>query len=378
MPKESIVISDAIEKIKEEIQQLQLILAALTAERDDLKYHICPELTARYAREIGEYEHRLKCQRIMILEMKRRIEIARAALNREKTISREAVDQQVEKEYEEFHQKVDEEYQKAQEAKQEQERREQQQRQYQQQWQEKYGGRKGKKQAGEGNSESWQSEENGEANGDGAYGGNGDTNGDETCGSTGVGDQNSEQSENNRTAGEGTDGQNASQSTEDAGSDTKEMPNPKEMFRKIVKKLHPDMNPDITEREKELFSKAVKAYQDGDVVTLQEIYDEVFGDGSDAPVDKEMSYDDLVELRDKLKDRIEEVKEEIEDIKASFPYTRKEFLDDEDAVAAEQKKLEDLIHKYEDTWKDLTKMLQDINEEMEALKHKQTATQKEV
>lgn len=363
MSGENIVISDAYEKIKEDIQKLQLILAALTAERDDLKYHICPELSARYAREIGEYEHRIKCQRTMIQEMRRRIEIARAALNREKTVSQEAVDEQIEKEYGEFHQKVEEEYKKAQKARKEQERREQQQRQYEREWREKYGDRWRKERSGKEGDEGCQSGEEREAgkkrdeNADGANAGH------EEKAYDGQGD-----GEHGSTR-EKQDGQ---QSAEGAETDRKGMPNPKEMFRKIVKKLHPDMNPDITEREKELFTKAVKAYQDGNLVILQEIYDEVFGDGSDTPADKEMSYDELVELRDKLKKRIEEVKEEIEDIKGSFPYICKSFLDNEDAVAAKQKELEDLIHRYEEAWTSLTKMLADINEEMEELKRRQS------
>ncbi len=367
---ETIVVSDACERIKEEIQQLRMILAALTAERDDLKYHTCPELTARYAREIGEYEHRIKCQRIMILEMKRRIEIARAALNREKTVSQEAVDEQVEKEYEEFHRKVEEEYQKAQEAKEEQERREQQRRRYEQQWQEKYGDRWEKEQSAKENDGEQQTGEEAQTEADR----------DKIDGADGADAEKQENGQNDRDTGEeagregaaeDAEGAEKAEGTGGAEAEDKGIPNPKELFRKIVKKLHPDMNPDITEREKELFSKAVKAYQDGDLVTLQEIYDEVFGDGSDAPPDKEMTYPELVELRDKLQSRIKEVKEEIDIIKESFPYTSKEFLDDEEAVAARQQELEEQIHQYEETWKNLTKILADINEEMEELRNRQ-------
>lgn len=40
-------------------------------------YHVCPELQAKYAREIGDYQNRANYQELMILELKRRIEIAR-------------------------------------------------------------------------------------------------------------------------------------------------------------------------------------------------------------------------------------------------------------------------------------------------------------
>lgn len=86
-----IIISDSYAKLTEEIQGLKQVLAALTEERDDLLYHICPELAARYARNVGDYVNRINYQKITILEMKRRIELARAALNREKTVSQESI-----------------------------------------------------------------------------------------------------------------------------------------------------------------------------------------------------------------------------------------------------------------------------------------------
>lgn len=49
-----IIVSDALAKLKEEIRLLKAKLAELLQERDDLIYHICPELRAKYAAEIGD------------------------------------------------------------------------------------------------------------------------------------------------------------------------------------------------------------------------------------------------------------------------------------------------------------------------------------
>ena len=125
-----IIISDAMEKLKDEIRILKAALAELLQERDDLIYHICPQLRARYAAEIGDYQNRANYQELLILELKRRIEIARAALNREQSISEEEVDKQIEKEYQEFHQKVDEEYQKSKKYQEEQAQKEEKRRYY--------------------------------------------------------------------------------------------------------------------------------------------------------------------------------------------------------------------------------------------------------
>ena len=59
----------------------------------------------------------------------------------------------------------------------------------------------------------------------------------------------------------------------DTKSKEKPLPSAKELYRKIVKKLHPDMNPDVTEHELELFHRATKAYEEGDIMTLQAIYE---------------------------------------------------------------------------------------------------------
>lgn len=342
---EAIIRSDAYGDLKEEIQKLQLVLANVTSERDDLKYHVCPELEARYAQEIGDFQNRINYQKIIILETKRRIEIARAALNREKTISREDVDKKVHEEYQDFHKKVDEEFRKAEQAKREQREREERQRQYRKKWQEQFGG--GSDGNGSGDSTSGGGDRkdgtSGGENGGGSYG----------TGSSGHGNS----------GGTGDNGDGGS-----GGANKHEVPNLKELYRKIIKRLHPDVNPNITEREKELFNKAVQAYENGDVVTLQEIYDEVFGDDISQEAQKELSYEELAALRDKLKERIEHILAEIEAIRQRFPYTEKEFLDDPEAVKEKREELERQIRANEETLRRLLKILEEIGQEMEELR----------
>ena len=45
----------------------------------------------------------------------------------------------------------------------------------------------------------------------------------------------------------------------------------KMLYRKLVKILHSDMNPDRTDAQKELFEHAVTAYKNGDLATLRMI-----------------------------------------------------------------------------------------------------------
>lgn len=48
--------------------------------------------------------------------------------------------------------------------------------------------------------------------------------------------------------------------------DNKEL---KKLYRKIVKALHPDINPDVSEAQVQLFDNAVSAYKNGDLGTLR-------------------------------------------------------------------------------------------------------------
>lgn len=305
---DAIIVSDACRRIEEEIQRLRMVLASLTAERDELRCHICPELEARYAQAVGDLQIRIHLQEILIQEFRISIELARAALNREKVISREEIEDQVRRRYQTFHDRVGEERRKAERAKREQKERERRQRQYERAWRDRYGGDAGKE----------ASREDGHAKGK-------------------------------------------------AGR----MPDAKELYRKLVKRLHPDMNPDGTEREKELFRRAVKAYQEGDIATLQEVYDEVFGDETAADTGwKARSYEELTALRDRLKEQIRLLQEEIRAIRESFPYSMKEMLDDPAAVAAKREELQRQISRNDEALKRLDGISKEIVREMEALRKK--------
>lgn len=328
---EEIVVSDACGDLKKEIQVLRMLLASLTAERDDLRYHVCPELEARYASEIGGLENRMNFLKIKIAEMKRRIEIARAALNREKTVSREDMDRQVHREYQKFYDALNEAFRRAEQARKHEDRRRERQKQYEEEWQREYGSGR--------------------------------------C----EGQKNSASREGTSTAYKSTaraDHNGAGMDSDDAVNQKQEMPDAKALFRKIVKRIHPDANPNCTERQKELFREAVRAYQEGDVATLQKIYDEVFAGDVPETEDRELTYEELLALRERLQAQIAKLQEEIAKIRNSFPYTKKAMMDNPEAVAKKQRQLKETIRSLEETLARLGDMLADIEKEMEELSSK--------
>ena len=52
----------------------------------------------------------------------------------------------------------------------------------------------------------------------------------------------------------------------------------KKLYRRIVKAMHPDLHPDQDEKTKELFKRAMAAYEEGDLQTLEEIAQIIDGD----------------------------------------------------------------------------------------------------
>ncbi len=329
---EELVVSDVMQQLKDEIRRLKTTLSELLQERDDLLYHICPKLRAAYAKEIGDYQIRANRLELTILELKRRIEITRAALNREKSISEEEVDEQVDREYQDFHEQVDREYRKSKRYQEEQARKEERSKAYREQWEKQHR----------------HNEDQHQQNGD-----------------------QERQSEDQRRQNGGQERQSEDQNAGEKDDFSKKQapPSAKELYRKIVKRLHPDMNPNATERELELFRRAAIAYEDGDIETLQQIYDEVFGldaEESSGPV----TLEELTAQRERLTEQIAAVTEEIYGIRHEFPYTQKEFLEDMDAVREKQEAILQLIREYEAEIERLQKLLEDVNREMEELKNR--------
>ena len=101
----------------------------------------------------------------------------------------------------------------------------------------------------------------------------------------------------------------------------------KKTYKNIVKKLHPDINPSVTKAEKELFYHATEAYKDGDLASLEIIYDIVCKE--EDKEDKAFSGKNPEEEVKRLEDLVNQVEDNIDLIKSIPPYTWKILLEDE-------------------------------------------------
>ena len=123
--------------------------------------------------------------------------------------------------------------------------------------------------------------------------------------------------------------------------DNKEL---KKLYRKIVKALHPDINPDVSEAQVQLFDNAVSAYKNGDLGTLR-IIGEMVGNNP-LPEQHKDAMTQLVEERERLQGLLKSIRESIENIKSEYPYTMKDILEDTERTEQKKQELENILEQY--------------------------------
>ena len=118
----------------------------------------------------------------------------------------------------------------------------------------------------------------------------------------------------------------------------------KKLYRKIAKALHPDINPDVSEAQVQLFDNAVSADKSGDLGTLR-IISEMVGNNP-LPEQHKDAMTQLVEERERLEGLLESIRESIENIKSEYPYTMKDILEDTKKTEQKKQELESVIEQY--------------------------------
>ena len=118
----------------------------------------------------------------------------------------------------------------------------------------------------------------------------------------------------------------------------------KKLYRKIVKALHPDINPDASEVQVQLFDNAVSAYKSGDLGTLR-IIGEMVGNNPLSEQHKD-AMTQLVEERERLQGLLKSIRESIDNIKSEYPYTMKDILEDTEKTEQKKQELENILEQY--------------------------------
>lgn len=120
----------------------------------------------------------------------------------------------------------------------------------------------------------------------------------------------------------------------------------KKLYRKIVKALHPDLNPSISEAQRTMFENAVLAYKSGDLFTLR-IINEMIVDNT-LPDIKQDAIAQLTEEKKRLENLINGIKNSINKLKSEYPYTMLDIINDSEKTNNLKLELEDILKQYND------------------------------
>jgi len=115
----------------------------------------------------------------------------------------------------------------------------------------------------------------------------------------------------------------------------------KEIFRVLCKRLHPDLNPNQTEDEKDLFIKVKAAYDLQRLSDLQDIL--LYLDDSDKEKLVLISGDEKVVRIKHLENQVSSLKLKIDQLKQSFPFSIEELIYNEDYIVRKQEELRSQI-----------------------------------
>ena len=123
----------------------------------------------------------------------------------------------------------------------------------------------------------------------------------------------------------------------------------KEIYRKLAKKLHPDINRNLTEKEIELWNKLKEAYENNELISL------IVLDGlvNKIEIKDDISASNIEENIEKIKDKIEKLKLINEEVLNEFPLNLREVINDNNFIENKKEELNKEIKIYKEKIKEL-------------------------
>jgi len=111
----------------------------------------------------------------------------------------------------------------------------------------------------------------------------------------------------------------------------------KSLFRKLCKILHPDINPNLNEMQKLLWTRVYEAYKDCNLDELKAI-ELILDNDEDYKITEVQN--DLSEIKNKLDKSIKYYIEKINDVKSKKPYILINIIENENLINSEKEKTE--------------------------------------
>jgi len=129
----------------------------------------------------------------------------------------------------------------------------------------------------------------------------------------------------------------------------------KKLYTQIVKKLHPDINPDTTEEQHGQFNDAVNAYKRADLSELRIIFlllEKTSFTKTTSSMEK------LITRKEILLKEKEYLKKEIQKIKEIFPYNVQDLLQNEDKLQSKVDELSNILTEFHKQYNELEQRLE--------------------
>jgi hypothetical protein len=135
----------------------------------------------------------------------------------------------------------------------------------------------------------------------------------------------------------------------------------KELFRVLCKRLHPDLNPNQTDEEKDLFIKVKAAYDLQRLADLQNIL--LYLDDSNKEKMTLISSNEKSERIEHLEKNIQSLKEKIDQLKQNFPFNIEALIFDKAYIAQKQEEIKIQIKTFEEEIKKYTNIISIMTDE---------------
>ena len=120
----------------------------------------------------------------------------------------------------------------------------------------------------------------------------------------------------------------------------------KKLYRQLVFKLHPDLNPSQSKDEKNLWNRVQQVYQSGDLEEMRSLM--IILEARDGAVELPSSKDILEKRKTKLTAQIQKIINKLSKMGNEFPFNMADKLADKDWVRAKLGEISAQLRRWED------------------------------